>query len=154
MSEKSTLRLVVLRVLVFSLFATLIARLFFMQVVTGSTYKSEGSNLRVRSIVTPAVRGLILDDAGRALVANRTSLVISVDRTTMLSKRAHGPLVLTRLALALHTTYQSLYDRMQLCGNEGRKAAADLLERIALSADPNRQGCNANFGAADHGTSG
>lgn len=121
MSEKSTLRLVVLRVLVISLFLTLIARLYYMQVVAGSTYKSEATTLGVRHIYTSAVRGLILDDAGRALVANRTSLVITVDRATMLSKKQHGPAILGRLAVALGTTYQNLFDRLQLCGTKGAK---------------------------------
>ena len=35
---------------------------------------------RVREVVDPAVRGLILDQAGRPLVANRTSVVVTVDR--------------------------------------------------------------------------
>ncbi len=121
MSEKSTLRLIVLRVLMASLLVTLVGRLFYMQVVTGASYQSAAIGLRTHPILTPAVRGLILDDAGRALVSNRTSLVISVDRTTMLSKKLHGPAILTRLARALSTTYAALYDRLQLCGTKGAK---------------------------------
>ena len=36
----------------------------------------------------------------------------------MLSKKLHGPAILTRLARALSTTYAALYDRLQLCGTK------------------------------------
>lgn len=86
MSTRSgRLRLVVLQVLVFSLFATLFARLYYLQVVGGDQYHAQAASQSVRDIVVQPQRGLIVDDMGRPLVANRLSWVVSVD-TTMLGK--------------------------------------------------------------------
>ena len=78
MSEKSSLRLVVLGVLIASLLGTLLARLFYLQLVAGDEYKAQAASNSTREVIAPAVRGLILDQRGRPLVANRTSLVVSV----------------------------------------------------------------------------
>ena len=56
--------------------------------------------------MTPAVRGAILDAQGRPLVQNRTSLVVSVDRATMLDLPNDGKRSRSELADLLGTTYQ------------------------------------------------
>ena len=83
MSDRSHLRLVVLGVLIVSLIATLTARLFYLQLVVGEEYAAQAASNTTREVITPAVRGLILDQRGRPLVANRTSLVVSIDRTAL-----------------------------------------------------------------------
>ena len=65
----------------FSLFATLFVRLYYLQVVGGEEYHAQAASQSVREIVVQPQRGLIVDDMGRPLVANRTSWVVSVDRT-------------------------------------------------------------------------
>jgi penicillin-binding protein 2 len=80
-SERGRLRVLVIQVLVFSLFATLFARLYYLQVVSGETYHARAASQSLRDIVVQPERGLIVDDQGRPLVANRTSWVVSVDRT-------------------------------------------------------------------------
>ena len=82
-SEKSRLRLIVVQALVFSLFATLFARLWFLQVASGEDYQAKAASQSVREIVVQPDRGLIVDAQGRPLVANRSSLVVSVDRTVL-----------------------------------------------------------------------
>ncbi len=77
------LRLVVVQVLAFSLFATLFVRLYYLQVIGGESYQAQAANQSVRDIVVQPQRGLIVDSQGRPLVANRTSWVISVDRTLL-----------------------------------------------------------------------
>ena len=79
-TDASRQRLFVLRVLVFSLLLTLFGRLWYMQVLAGDSYAQAAADNRTREVVTPAARGQILDDYGRPLVTNRTSLVVSVDR--------------------------------------------------------------------------
>lgn len=123
MSERSSLRLAVLGVLLFSLVLTLVGRLFFLQVVSAEVYTQKASDNRIREVVTPATRGLILDQLGRPLVANRTSLVVSVDRTVVGDQKDKGVAVLTRLAKALHTTYRALADRLVLCGTKNAPRA-------------------------------
>ena len=121
MTPRSTVRLIVLSVLILSLLTTVVGRLVLIQVVSGGSYQEAAANNRVREAFTPAVRGLVLDQAGRPLVSNRTTLVVSVDRTTVVRQKDDGKQVLARLADVLGTSYLDLMDRLQLCGTEGAK---------------------------------
>ena len=96
------LRLVVVQALVFSLFATLFVRLYYLQVVGGESYQAQAADQSVRDIVVQPQRGLIVDDQGRPLVTNRTSWVVSVDRT-LLGKLAESQRteLLRRVAVAV-----------------------------------------------------
>ncbi len=58
------LRLIVIQALVFSLFATLFARLYYLQVVSGDEYHAQAASQSVREIVVQPQRGLIVDDHG------------------------------------------------------------------------------------------
>src|SRR6478735_6145507 len=89
------LRLIVIQALVFSLFATLFARLYFLQVVDGDAYHAQAASQSVREIVVQPQRGLIVDDQGRPLVANRLSWVVAVDRTVLgkMSEHQQGVLL-------------------------------------------------------------
>jgi penicillin-binding protein 2 len=121
-SDRSRLRLVVLQVLVFSLLLTLLGRLWYLQVYSGDTYQDAATNNTTRPVVTEAVRGQILDDEGRALVRNRTALVVSVDRSVLDKlKNVQSRAVLVRLAAKLNLTPQALSDRITPCGNPGAK---------------------------------
>ncbi len=115
MSERSSLRLAVLAILVVSLLLTMVGRLFFLQVVSADVYTQKASANNTREVITPATRGLILDQAGRPLVANRTTLVVSVDRTVVAAQKDKGVGVLTRLAKALKTSYTALADKLVIC---------------------------------------
>ena len=119
MSDRSGLRLLVVGVFVLSLLATLVTRLWFVQVVDGDRYQAAATTNRVREVVTPAVRGLILDDRGRPLVANRSSLVVSVERSALMNSKDQGRGLITRLAAVLHQPFDELYGRTQLCGTPG-----------------------------------
>ncbi|HET6940059.1 MAG TPA: penicillin-binding protein 2, partial [Nocardioides sp.] len=81
--RRSRLRLVVIQALVFSLFATLLVRLYYLQVVGGDHYAAQAASQSVREVVVQPQRGLIVDDMGRPLVTNRTSWVVSIDRGTL-----------------------------------------------------------------------
>jgi penicillin-binding protein 2 len=121
-SDRSRLRLVVLQVLVVSLLLTLLGRLWYLQIYSGDEYRNAATNNQVRNVVTEAVRGQILDDEGRALVRNRTSLVVSIDRSVLdRMTTAREKAVLVALAAKLHTTAGSLSDRITLCGTPGAK---------------------------------
>jgi penicillin-binding protein 2 len=103
-AERSRLRLVVVRVLVFSLFATLFARLYYLQVVSGDSYRKAAASQSLREVVVQPQRGLIVDDQGRPLVANSTAWEVSVDRT-LLARMSHKEraVALRRLAHAVNT---------------------------------------------------
>jgi penicillin-binding protein 2 len=116
-SDRSRLRLVVLQAVVLSLLLTLLGRLWYLQIRNGAEYQTAATNNQVRQVVTEAVRGQILDDQGRALVRNRTSLVISVDRSALFrQKKPVRDAVLARLAKQLNTTALALSYKIELCG--------------------------------------
>ncbi|MBK9740451.1 MAG: hypothetical protein IPO93_13280 [Actinobacteria bacterium] len=121
MSERSNLRLLVLAVLVASLLGTLVARAFYLQVMTGETYRAAAEDNTVRELVEPAVRGLIVDQAGRPLVSNRTSVVVTVDRLALQQEPDNGATVITRLADILDMPVEKITERLDNCGTEGAK---------------------------------
>ncbi|MDQ1695244.1 MAG: penicillin-binding protein 2, partial [Frankiaceae bacterium] len=116
MSDRSRLRLIVLRVLVVSLLATLLGRLWYLQVLAGPQYSQAASDNQVRDIIAAAPRGQIVDDAGRAWARNKTALVVSVDRIALQRQSDGGVSVLHRLARVLHVPYADIHDRIQVCG--------------------------------------
>lgn len=120
MSERSRLRLVVLRVLVVSLLVTLFGRLWYLQVIAGDTYARAAQDNQLREIVDPATRGQILDDVGRPLVRNRTAMVVSVDRIALLRQRDRGAVMLARLSPLLGMPLPELRQRVTLCPHAPR----------------------------------
>jgi penicillin-binding protein 2 len=108
-------RMAVLYVVVASLLITLGGRLWYIQVMNGTSYVKLASANQTRNIIVPAVRGQILDDMGNALVANRTALVVSVDMMTLSQRPDGGAAVLRRLAPMLNMPYQLLKDKVRLC---------------------------------------
>ncbi|XVQ09174.1 penicillin-binding protein 2 [Spirillospora sp. CA-255316] len=115
MNPRTHFRLVVLYVLVAAMMLVLMGRLWTMQVLDGAKYREIAEQNRIRDIVVPPVRGMILDSSGRALVRNRTALVVSVDKTTLSRQKDDGKAVLTRLAGVLGTGYDELMKRTRLC---------------------------------------
>ncbi|WP_325272470.1 penicillin-binding protein 2 [Nocardioides sp.] len=122
-TQRSRMRLVVLQALVLSLFATLLVRLWYLQVATGDDYRAKAANQSVREVVVQPDRGLIVDTQGRPLVANRSSWVVSIDRTTLarMSEDEQGLLV-DRVARALHRKPAAIRARLLNCGTEGAVA--------------------------------
>jgi penicillin-binding protein 2 len=115
MMSASRRRLLVLYVVVFTLLITLGGRLWYIQVMNGTSYVKLASQNQTRKIIVPAVRGQVLDDEGNPLVANRTELVVSVDMMTLSQRSDGGTSVLKRLAPMLNTSYQLLAEKTRLC---------------------------------------
>ncbi|GAA0376175.1 penicillin-binding protein 2 [Acrocarpospora corrugata] len=109
-------RFVVLHVMVLSLLAVLAVRLWQVQVVRGPEFVAVATETRTRDVVVPAIRGQILDSAGRPLVRNRSGLVVSIDRTRLERMRDKGAGVLARLAAVLGSTPETLRERIRACG--------------------------------------
>ena len=119
-SRRSRLRLVVIQALVFSLFATLFVRLYYLQVVSGKVYQGRAAAQSVREIVVQPARGLIVDDQGRPLVANRLSWVVSVDRTVLgkLSEQ-QGRTLVKRVARVVDQRPARMRKKLVTCGSDG-----------------------------------
>src|SRR5262245_29464052 len=100
--RRVTPRLVVVQVLILALFGTLLVRLYYIQLASGDTYRAQAADNAVEDVIVQPQRGIILDAMGRPLVANRSSWVVSIDRTKLgdLSEPEQSQ-VLHRLANAL-----------------------------------------------------
>jgi penicillin-binding protein 2 len=118
--QRSRLRLFVLQVLMISLFLTLFARLWYLQVLSGQEYQAKAAAQSVRDIVVQPARGLIVDAEGRPLVANRTSWVVSADRNVLdkLDQDSRET-VLRRAAATVGESYAQVVAKLQLCGTPG-----------------------------------
>ncbi|HEU4567033.1 MAG TPA: penicillin-binding protein 2 [Marmoricola sp.] len=121
--RKSRLRLFVVQALVLSLFLTLFARLWYIQVLTGQAYQAQAAEQSVRELVVQPPRGLIVDDQGRTLVANRSSWVVTVDRTLFHKlDDAEQARLLHRLARTVHLHPARIRAKLLLCGDPGAEA--------------------------------
>ena len=118
--RRSRLRILVIQALVFSLFATLFVRLYYLQVVSGDEYSAKAASQSVREVVVQPERGLIVDDQGRPLVTNRLSWVVSLDRGMLakLGDRDRQRLV-KRLAEEIDVRAERINRRLVTCGEEG-----------------------------------
>ena len=122
-AERSRMRLIVLQALVLSLFATLLVRLWYLQVASGDDYRAKAASQSVREVVVQPDRGLIVDAEGRPLVANRSSWVVSIDRTTLGQMSSdEQDVLLERVAKALHHKLKDVQGRLLNCGTEGSVA--------------------------------
>ena len=121
MNDHSALRLVVLRVLVASILLTLLGRLGYLQMAQGDKYSKAASTNRVREIITPAARGQILDARGKALVSNRTDLVVSVTRSIVRSQKDKGAAVLDRLGAVVRIPADQIALLITPCGERIKK---------------------------------
>lgn len=116
MPDRSTRRLLVLRVGVLAMLLTLLGRLAQLQVVSGADYVQAAASNRVREVVTPAARGDVVDVTGVPLVRNRTGLVVSVDRALLRQEPDDGAGVLERLGGLLGRPADELARAITPCG--------------------------------------
>lgn len=121
MKDKSILRLFVFRVVVLSLIVTLMARAFYLQITIGDTYVAAANKNAFREVFNDPVRGLILDQAGRPLVANRTTMLVSVDTRVIEELPDRGESVIRELAKVLEKPYTDINNRLIPCGQPGAK---------------------------------
>jgi len=114
--------LFVMQVLLLSLFGTLFARLWYLQVLSGEEYQAKATEQSVRELVVQPARGLIVDAEGRPLATNRTSWVVSVDRTVLgKQSEADRTALLKRVAHTVGARYADVLARTRLCGTEKAK---------------------------------
>ena len=119
MEDKSGIRLYMLRLMVVVFFSTLLLRLFYIQIIIGDDIRNQAQSTQYREIVNPADRGLILDQTGRVLIGNTSSLVISVSKMTLEQRADKGEKVLQRLAPILKTSVDALKAKLTICGVVG-----------------------------------
>jgi penicillin-binding protein 2 len=109
------IRLVVIQILVLSLLGTLGGRLWYLQIRNGDEYAKEASGNHVQQVVSPAVRGSILDARGVPIADNETRLVVSASRTDLSKMKDDGDAVLAKLADVLGMKAADVRDKVRLC---------------------------------------
>ncbi len=81
--DSPRLRLSVLGIVAFSLFAALFARLWYLQVMAADESQVAAEANRIRVVAVEAPRGRILDRNGKVIVDNRISVQVTIDRSAL-----------------------------------------------------------------------
>jgi penicillin-binding protein 2 len=115
MIPASRRRLIVLYAVIGALLISLGGRLYYLQVLNGHSYVQLASQDQTQTVITPAVRGQILDDAGLPLVDNTSSLVVTVNMMDLATQSDGGAAVLHRLAHLLGMSDKLLTEKVRLC---------------------------------------
>jgi penicillin-binding protein 2 len=115
MRDRSALSLVVVQILVVSLMLALFGRLFYLQIADAPRYQQAALDIQSRDIVTPALRGLIVDNEGNLLATNKAGLMVTADRSVLDKLEDKGQSVLQRVSDVLKLNYQDVYVRTRLC---------------------------------------
>jgi penicillin-binding protein 2 len=117
--DSPRLRLSILGVVAFALFAALFARLWYLQVMANDEFQVAAEANAVRTVLVEAPRGRILDTAERVLVDNRISIQVTIDRSALAALGdEERQRVLATLADALSraqipTTVEQLEERIE-----------------------------------------
>ncbi len=115
MIPASRRRLFVLYAVIGALLITLGGRLYYLQVMNGQSYVQLASQDQTQTVITPAVRGQILDDTGLPMVDNASSLVVTVNMMNLATQSDGGAAVLRRLAHLLGMSHKLLTEKVRLC---------------------------------------
>ena len=80
MDDTPRLRLSILGIVCVSLFASLTARLWYLQAIDREEFAATGETFRLRTVKQAGPRGRVLDRNGKILVDNRLSVVVGIVR--------------------------------------------------------------------------
>jgi penicillin-binding protein 2 len=111
--EVSPLRLRLFGLLIFAIFAALLGRLWYIQILNGEAMRDKAEANRRKRIRTVAPRGVITDAAGRPIVTNSAQFTVFVDRNDLPKDKAQKAEVFERLAKILGTTPDDLQKGMR-----------------------------------------
>ena len=111
MSESPRLRLAVVGIVVVSLFSSLFARLWYLQVLDSKSFVTAATTNQIRLVYESAPRGRIFDRAGRVLVDNRRTQAITVNRNELETLK-EADAVKARLAALLNISREELDKRI------------------------------------------
>lgn len=107
--DRTSGRLRILALLVVVMFVGLTTRLWFLQVLAADKYQHIQVSNRTRTVLTPALRGNLLDSHGNLLVGNRLSLQVQVNQQQLGTNKAA---VLTRLSNLLNMKLSTIQARL------------------------------------------
>jgi len=108
-------RLATVALIMAGLLTVLGVRLYDLQIRSHATYVALATQDRVRDIVTPAVRGEILDDTGQVMVGRQSALVVAVNMATLGHQSDGGAAELARLARLLKMSDKTMQETVRIC---------------------------------------
>ena len=116
MRDRTSIAILVAQVFVISLMIALFGRLFYLQIADGPRYQEAALDIQSRDIVTPALRGLIVDISGEKLATNKAGLMVTADRSILDQQNDDGKVVLERVSQILKLEFSDVFARTRLCG--------------------------------------
>ncbi len=108
-------RFTIIVVLVASMVVTLLARLYYVQLLDPNKPEQTAGMLHPGEVVVPAPRGLIVDSTGQVLVDNTSVEVMTIDQDRLDALPDHGASVLARIAALLHKSQATLTAEITPC---------------------------------------
>jgi penicillin-binding protein 2 len=129
----SPTRIAVINLLILTLLATLVGRLWFLQVLSGSEAQRLAEQTSVRTVYEQAPRGFIFDRDGRTLAQNRTALTVALDVSQVPKGRKDQ--VIHDLAQVLQMKEQqvrNIVDDKRLATNAPRPIALDVDKNVVI----------------------
>ncbi|MFA5891253.1 MAG: penicillin-binding protein 2 [Actinomycetota bacterium] len=111
--DRTRLRLAVIGLVILSMFAVLLARLWFLQVLAGPTFAAQATRNHVRLVRQAPPRGRILDRNGVVLVGNRTALSVGVRREDFPKDVGEAAVIKKRLSKLLGISVAAIEVRMK-----------------------------------------
>ena len=97
-AEVTALRLNLFALFTFTMFALLLARLWYLQVYKGEAFRDAADSNRLRTVRQVAPRGVIEDSKGRVLVTNGAQFTVFILPSDLPKDKAEKQLILQRLA--------------------------------------------------------
>ncbi len=108
-------RFTIIVVLVASMVVTLLARLYYVQVLDPNKPHQTAGLLHAGDVAVPAPRGLIVDSTGHVLVDNTSVQVLTIDQDRVDAQPQHGRAVLSKVAALLHMSEARLAAEITPC---------------------------------------
>ena len=106
-----------------SLFALLVGRLGQVQLVQGAQFAKAAKTVTTRTVTEHALRGSILDRAGKPLATNTFTTTVTVERGVLLDADDDGRQLVGDVARALDLPFEQLWSKTTLCGTKGAPRA-------------------------------
>jgi penicillin-binding protein 2 len=128
LTPRTAVRIAILGAIAMSLLGVLLVRLWFLQVISGEDYAAAAESNRLRTVITEAPRGNILDRNGEVLVANRPGKNVVVHPRELTGTRREQ--VLQRLAPKLHLSAAELMKKVD-AGDSRPLESVVLAENVA-----------------------
>lgn len=113
LEDRTRLRLAVVGIVIISMFAVLLARLWFLQILAGPTFAAQATRNHVRLVRQAPPRGRILDRNGVVLVRNRTALSVGVRREDFPKDPKEAAVIKQRLSKLLGIPVKTIEERLK-----------------------------------------